>query len=233
LNRTVVIDCFPEAVARHRGTTIVAVDIIRATTTAVTAAAHGHRVFVADTVERATEIAASREGALLVGELGGTMPYGFDLQNSPALVAQLARRREMVLLSTSGTRLMYDAAAVGSVFVGSLRNVTATTRVLAKTETAVAVIGAGARGEFREEDQYGCVQIAAQLIDAGFEPATAETAKLVSRWRKADVEAFRSSHSVEYLVRSGQIADLDFVMTHLDDVDAAFSVVDGEVTVAT
>jgi len=234
LSRNIAIDCFPEAVARHGGSTIVAVDVIRATTTAVTAAAHGHRVFIADTVERATEIAKSRPGALLVGELGGTMPYGFDLQNSPALVDQLTAHREIVLLSTSGTRLMCEAATAGAnVFVGSLRNVSATARTLAEVDTNVAVIGAGARNEFREEDQFGCVQIAAQLIDAGFQPAPGETTELVLRWRGAAVDAFTSSRSVEYLVRTGQVADLDFIMDHLDDVDAAFSVVGGEVTLAT
>jgi 2-phosphosulfolactate phosphatase len=233
VSRRVAIDCFPEAVARHADPTIVAVDVIRATTTAVTAAAHGHRVFVADTVERATDIAASHPGALLVGELGGMMPYGFDLQNSPALVDQLDARREIVLLSTSGTRLICDAATAGKdVLVGSLRNVSATARHLAALDTNVAVIGAGARGEFREEDQFGCVQIATQLIDAGFEPASPETAELVHRWQGAPADAFTSSHSVEYLVRTGQIADLDFIMSHLDDVDIAFSVVASEVTPA-
>ncbi len=233
MTRSVAIDCFPEAVARHRKSTIVAVDVIRATTTAVTAAAHGHRVFVADTVERATELAASRPGALLVGELGGTMPYGFDLQNSPALVDQLTARHEIVLLSTSGTRLICDGVAAGArVYVGSLRNVSATTRVLAAAAQNVTMIGAGARGEFREEDQFGCVQIAAQLIEAGFEAASSETADLVDRWRGASVDGFMSSHSVEYLMRTGQIADLDFIMHHLDDVDTAYSVVAGEVTPA-
>ena len=232
MSRSVAIDCFPESVAAHRGSTIVAVDIIRATTTAMTAAAHGHRVFVAATLERATEIAAGLEEPLLVGELGGTMPYDFHLQNSPALVDQLTGRREIVLLSTSGTRLMCDAAAAGQVFVGSLRNISATARLLVDSATSVTLIGAGARGEFREEDQFGCVQIAALLIEAGFEAASVETAELVSRWRGQPVDSFRRSKSVEYLVRTGQIADLDFVTSHVDDIDTAYSVENGEVVPA-
>jgi 2-phosphosulfolactate phosphatase len=113
--------------------------------------------------------------------------------------------------------------------VGSLRNISATARAVVDLRNDVAVIGAGARGEFREEDQFGCAQIASRLIDAGFEPASAETWEIVRRWHGASVEAFASSRSVDYLERTGQIADLDFIMSHLDDVNSSFSVVAGEV----
>lgn len=228
MSRTVVIDCFPEAGRVYRnGYGVVAVDVLRATTTAVTALAAGHRVYPVPSLELAVPLAARLERPLLVGELGGNMPYGFDLQNSPALVAQLTDERPLILLSTSGTRLVHEARGAEAVYVGCLRNVTATAERLAARHERVALIGAGTRGSFREEDQVGCAWIAERLLDAGYEPADARTAEIVERWRGAPVETIRRSDSAEYLLRSGQLADLEFVLSHLDDVPDAFAL-DGD-----
>src|SRR5437764_14808390 len=105
--KTVVIDCFPESVQAYRnGHAIVAVDVIRATTTVVTSVALGRRCFPVPSVEAASEIAAKLSNPLLAGERGGNMPQGFDLNNS---TAGLARRTvltpPMVLLPTSRMKL--------------------------------------------------------------------------------------------------------------------------------
>jgi 2-phosphosulfolactate phosphatase len=85
---------------------LVAVDVIRATTTAITAVSMGRQCHLAPTVQAALETASRIPKVLLAGELGGDMPNGFDLTNSPA---QLAGRpdisRPLVLLSSTGTRI--------------------------------------------------------------------------------------------------------------------------------
>ena len=54
MKRSVIIDFLPESVRRYRsGWAIVAIDVIRATTTAITAAATGRRCFPAPTIEAA------------------------------------------------------------------------------------------------------------------------------------------------------------------------------------
>src|SRR6266853_3166714 len=113
MRKTVVIDCFPESVETYRnGYAIVAVDVIRATTTAVTAVALGRRVYPVPSLEEAVPLAAKLPNPLLVGELGGSMPYGFDLNNSPAdLESRTDNHRPMLLLSTSGTKLICGAAS--------------------------------------------------------------------------------------------------------------------------
>jgi phosphosulfolactate phosphohydrolase-like enzyme len=87
---TVVIDCFPASAARYGGEcAIVAVDVIRATTLAITAVSTGRRCLVAASLEDAVALRDRLGNALLVGELGGNMPHGFDMNNSPAdLVAR-------------------------------------------------------------------------------------------------------------------------------------------------
>src|SRR6266516_4087340 len=111
MQKTVVIDCFPESVVAYRsGYAIVAVDVIRATTTAITGVALGRRCFPVPTVPAARQRAAHLERALLVGEVGGRMPVGFDLTNSPAALASRTDvERPMVLVSSSGTVLLHRA----------------------------------------------------------------------------------------------------------------------------
>jgi len=82
---SVVIDCFAESVRRYRDDyAVVSVDVIRAATTAVTSVFLGRRCFPVPSIEVALPLAARLDHPLLVGELGGNMPYGFDLTNSPA-----------------------------------------------------------------------------------------------------------------------------------------------------
>src|ERR1043166_2774538 len=85
--KSVIIDCLPEQASKY-GTdwAIVAIDVIRATTTAITAVADGRRCFPAPTVEAAFEIARGLDRPILAGENGGTMPDGFEMDNSPAEV---------------------------------------------------------------------------------------------------------------------------------------------------
>jgi len=79
---TVVIDCFPESAARYReGHAIVAIDVVRATTTAITAVAGGRRCFPVPTVAAAHDVAGRLDRPLLAGEQGGAVPPGFDLNN--------------------------------------------------------------------------------------------------------------------------------------------------------
>jgi 2-phosphosulfolactate phosphatase len=232
MERIVAIDCFPENLVHYQdGFAIVAVDVIRATTTAVTGVALNRRCFPAPSVEVATVLAQTLDDPLLVGELGGNMPYGFHLTNSPsALALRSDVYRPMVLLSTSGTQVLCEAKGCAAAYAACLRNYTAQVRFLADHHPKVAVIGAGTRGEFREEDQMCCAWIADGLIHAGYGIADEQTSKLVERWSGAPVDAFLDSNSVKYLTSTGQLNDLDFILEHVDDVDAVFALENDEIT---
>jgi 2-phosphosulfolactate phosphatase len=232
MDRVVAIDCFAESLMRYRAgyVAIVAVDVIRATTTAVTGVALNRRCFPAASLEAATALAEELDDPLLVGELGGNMPYGFHLTNSPA---ELALRsdvfRPMILLSTSGTQVLCEAKRRGAVYAACLRNYTAQVRFLAAHHPRVAVVGAGTRGEFREEDQMCCAWIAEGLMHAGYRPSDEQTTKLVQRWSGAPVDAFLDSNSVKYLMSTGQHSDLNFILEHVDDLNAVFALEKDEI----
>jgi 2-phosphosulfolactate phosphatase len=219
----VVIDWSPERLGRYAGGwVVVAVDVVRATTTAVTAVAAGRACYPVPSVDAARDLAAGLDQPLLVGELGGVVPPGFDLDNSPAALSHRTDvERPVVLLSTTGTRLFARPAPGVAVHAACLRNLTAQVRRLATGHWHVAVIGAGSRGEFRDEDQWACARIAAGLVEAGYRPS-GPTAKMLDRWRDVPVEVLEGGASADYLRRSDRLDDLDFVLGHVDDLDATF-----------
>ena len=221
MNRSVVIDCFPASAQRYVEThAIVVVDVLRATTTATTALALGRRVFPVQTTDEAFVLASKLSEPLLVGELGGNMPFGFDLTNSPLQVASRDDSyRPMILVSSSGTQLLMNAArGKGAVYVACLRNLSAMVGHLVRNHDAVAILGAGSRGQFRREDQIGCAWLAEKLLEEGFTAETADTLKYVDRWSGADLNVIRAGRSAAYLLKSNQESDLDYVLAHIDDL---------------
>jgi 2-phosphosulfolactate phosphatase len=232
MSKTVTIGCFHEDLPTDGAScAVVAVDVIRASTTAVTAAALGRRCFPVHSVEAATALAARLENPVLAGELGGVQPYGFHLQNSPWQIEQLPdNHRHVVLLSTSGTKLMCAAAGrTGTTtYAACLRNHSAQSDQLAARHDRVLLMGAESRGDFREEDQLCCGRIGARLVEAGFEPSDTLTAAVIERWGQAPDDAFVGGRSTDYLHASGQQHDLEFILTHVDDTDAVFPIEDGE-----
>jgi 2-phosphosulfolactate phosphatase len=225
----VVVDCFPEVADRYLSDwTLVAVDVIRATTTAVTASWRGFRVFPAHDLEQARCLAERLADPLLVGELDGAVPPGFHETNSPAAMElRCDTARPVVLLSTSGTRLLRTGDEREATYAACLRNASAQAQWLVGRHRRIALVGAGARGEFRDEDQYGCARIALALLQAGYRPG-GMTTEVVDRWAALPPSAFADGHSAEYLRRTGQAADLDFVLHHDDDVPAVFRLVRSE-----
>jgi 2-phosphosulfolactate phosphatase len=231
---TVVIDCFPDSVRHYReGYTVVAIDIIRATTTAITAVAMGRQCFPVPSLEAAMLLKAELKDALLVGELGGEMPDGFDMSNSPAeLALRTDVSRPLILLSSTGTALVCEAGKCDVAYLACFRNYASVARHLAGRYRKIAIIGAGSRGEFREEDQMCCAWIAEALTKAGYEPQDNRTIEIIDRWSGAPPDAFAGGASVEYLRRSGQLKDLQFILAHINDLNDAFLVENNEIVVA-
>jgi 2-phosphosulfolactate phosphatase len=232
--RSVAIECFSEGFVRHRPDhSVVAIDVIRATTTAITAVALGRRCYPVASLEAAEELRRRLSDPLLAGELGGNMPFAFDVQNSPAeLVSRKDTHRPLVLLSSNGTQLMAHAAAgYRQAFVACLRTVAAQAEAL-REHRRVLILGAGTRGQFREEDQLCAAWIAERLLASGHAPADARTAALVERWSGSRPDVLRDGRSAAYLTASGQTADLEFVLEHVDDLSCAYRLQRGEVVAA-
>ena len=230
----VVIACARDLNAFGSAEAIVVVDVIRATTTLATARAAGRRCFPVGSIEQAHTLAERFDAPLLAGEVGGVMPQGFELNNSPAALAGRDDvERPLILLTTSGTRVIASARPLQTVFAASLRNWSAEVERLASSGwRRVALVGAETRGEFRDEDQLCCAWIAAGLAERGFSWADAATEAVAERWSGKEVGSIADGHSAGYLRRSGQLPDLEYVLDHVDDLGVTFGFDGLELTIS-
>ena len=231
MQKQVIIDCFPESARKYRkGYAVVAVDVIRATTSAVTVAASGGRCLPVPSVDAAFQLKSKLRDPLLAGEIAGALAPGFALNNSPSELAALdIAGRPVILLSSSGTRLIHQAKGCDTVHLACFRNYAFVARHLAGLLPRVAVIGAGSRGEFREEDQMCCAWIARDLAEMGYAPADEMTLDMIKQWATEPPEAALCGKSAEYLRRSGQTKDLEFILAHINDLHGVYQMRNGEV----
>lgn len=220
MTRSFVVDALPESAARYRSThALVAVDVFRATSVIVTALAGGHSVYPVGTLAEALNTAGRLRQPLLAGEQAGVKPHGFDFDNSPVALEAAPGHHPVVLLTSAGTLLLTNCRGGSAIYVACLRNFSATAREVV-SHRRVALIGAGTRGQPRDEDQLVCAWIGDQLLDAGFRPEDERTLREVERWRGADPALLRYGPSADFLRASGQERDLDWVLAHIDDLDA-------------
>ncbi len=209
---------------------VVVVDVIRAMTTAVTAVAGGRRCLPVATLEAARAMERVLARPILAGEVEGATPGGFELTNSPTAIARRRdRERPLVLLSSSGTPLLAAVCAAGAVYPACLRNARAVADHLAAQDCDVTLMGAATRGQFREEDQLCCARIATRLAAAGFTVADEATEAVMRAWGDARTDVITSGPSADFLRRTGQLDDLDFIVRHVDDVHAVFRLRAGEI----
>jgi 2-phosphosulfolactate phosphatase len=137
------------------GSTVVVIDLLRATSTICQALASGANevvplLEVADAVAAALNL--GREGVVLGGERGGGKIAGFDLGNSPTEYTPAAVAGKRVLLTTTnGTRALHHARQARRVVAGALVNLSAVIESI-QNEPRVDVLCAGTDGRESRED---------------------------------------------------------------------------------
>jgi 2-phosphosulfolactate phosphatase len=132
---------------RHARTVYVVVDVIRATTSlCMFFERGGRRVLVTRGIDAAREARAQSHGvALLAGEVGGVMPAGFELGNSPTQISGYELRgRDVLFATTNGTRALHACQGGGAIFAGALRNASAVAAAAVRAALRQAPLSAGA-----------------------------------------------------------------------------------------
>ncbi|WP_219836430.1 2-phosphosulfolactate phosphatase [Paenibacillus sp. R14(2021)] len=134
----------------HR--TVIAIDVLRATSTIVAALEAGASgIYPVETVLEARAMQCS--GHLLAGERFCRKIPGFDLGNSPEeFTNDLVRGRRVVLTTTNGTRALHKAMRADYVLAGSLTNAAACAQAAAQLRRDLVLLCAGSHNEFALED---------------------------------------------------------------------------------
>ncbi len=143
------------------GRDVVVLDVLRATSTVVTALASGATGVLPLGSVGLAAARARAEGAVLGGEREGLAPPGFDLGNSPCEYdAARCAGRLVVLSTTNGTQAVLAARGSRRVLAGALLNAEATARALvAGGARDVLLLCSGSRGEVAADDvaAAGCL----------------------------------------------------------------------------
>jgi 2-phosphosulfolactate phosphatase len=114
------------------GGTVVAVDVIRAFTTAAYAFAAGAReIWLVADVDDALDFKRRHPGALAMGEDHGRRPAGFDFSNSPVAISRAdLSGRVLVQRTSAGTRGVVAAHRAARLWCASLVCASATARAI-------------------------------------------------------------------------------------------------------
>jgi len=213
-----------------KGARCAAVDVLRATTTIVTAMASGAKSFMPFmSSNEIRDYVKSRRRAqyVLGGEEKGLKIPGFDLGNSPFeyLPENVVAGRTVLFSTTNGTPAMRRAYAESGypVNILSLVNIAATTEAMlsqAKNDkaTKIALVCAGKGGKPSSEDTYcaGLIvkRLAQRLTENGLTPDLTDSASIAEGFAAKNesraLQVLRECEHGRSLIEIGFERDLEF-----------------------
>ena len=145
--------------AREAVGAVVIIDVFRAFTTAAIAFDRGATeiVLVAE-IDEALELHRRGVGDLLMGEVGGARPDGFDFGNSPHEISQANVAGKTLVQSTrAGTVGVAAASKADTIFLGSFVVAQATVDAVSQEEPEiVSIIAMGDQGVVRSDEDEHC-----------------------------------------------------------------------------
>jgi 2-phosphosulfolactate phosphatase len=207
--------CFsPELLPLYdlKGGVAVVVDVLRATSSIVTALAQGvtHLVPVSE-VDECRALAAA--GYLTAAERDGRPAEGVDLGNSPFDYldgAVAVRGRAVAINTTNGTRALHLARTADAVVVGAFLNLAAVAEFLRQQEKDVVVVCAGWKGKFCLEDTLYGGALAARLAPHFDTNSSDTTLAALDLWQAAEPDV------AAYLLKSAHVRRLNSLEAHKD-----------------
>jgi len=144
--------------AAERGDVLVIIDVLRCSSTIVTALVNGaSEIIPVSTVKQAKQMKLQRPSYILAGERKGLKPEGFELGNSPReFTHRKVNGRAIILTTTDGTLAFGFAKGAREVLVGSFLNAEAVGKRVCKTacreNCGISLVACGKGGEFSIED---------------------------------------------------------------------------------
>jgi len=150
------------------GATAVVFDVLRATSTIVTALSSGYRrVYPVVNAGEAMRMARKR-GFCLAGERGGQKISGFPLGNSPLefSTGPVAGADILVLTTSNGTAAIRSASAAEKVLTGSIINARAVARAAIGEGRDIVLVCAGSGGLYSLDDILGAGFVLMEIVAA-------------------------------------------------------------------
>jgi len=194
------------------GSVAVVFDVLRATSTMITALAHGAAgIWPVRTIEDAWALKEKRPAALLGGERHGDRIQGFDLGNSPLEYRENIRGREIISTTTNGTIALRAVEHAASVLAGSLLNIGAIAAHLGASPTRdILIVCAGTFREAALEDVLAAGMLVSLLPNLRLTDS-AQLALALYRQEERDLPAgLRRAKNGRALLAKGREAEVDW-----------------------
>jgi len=201
------------------GKLVVIIDVLRASSTIVTALANGCRGFIPilspdKAKKKAQEF--ENERVLLGGEREGIKIEGFDLGNSPReYKKEVAKGKTIIFSTTNGVKTLGMVKGAHRIIIGSFLNLQAVCDYCTNYEGDISIICAGRKGKFSLEDT-ACAGMMVNSLRDVFSGDHQEidanlTAQLLYvKFGNNILEILRKSQHGQYLESIGLGEDLKF-----------------------
>ncbi len=227
---------------RLAGATAVVVDVFLATTTLLTILENGaRRVFPVASLEEAEEVGGGldRTRTLRGGEQDAEKIEGYDLGPYPEeYTPEAVAGKDVVFVTTNGTRAISGAADARELLIGSLRNAPAVARHLEASGTeSIYVVCAGSAGRFVVEDFLGASTILSHLNRDGYlddwrlNDAGWMALDFAERYEGRESEVLKQGRAGRWFFENDMVEEFEFV-SEVGASDLVPEVVEGELRVA-
>ncbi len=191
-------------------TTCVVFDVLRATSSMVTALAHGAAaIHPVCTIEEALAHRAERSGAILCGERHGERIEGFALGNSPFEYRDVAGRT-LISTTTNGTVALSAGEKAERVLAGAILNLGALAEELRRSNPErVLLVCAGTFEEFALEDAEAA-GLLIQMLGRASLTDSAHAALAVAQAFPQPLDALRAARNGRVLLAKGRGDEVDW-----------------------
>ena len=153
--------------ARSASGITVIIDVFRCFTTEAVAFEKGaKKIILVAEIEEAFDLKADGVGDILMGEVGGKKPEGFDYGNSPFELLGADLKGKTIIQSTrAGTVGVTNASGADLIYGGSLAVASATVRALkAHNPSKITLVAMGSEGINRADEDEQCALYLRNLL---------------------------------------------------------------------
>ena len=200
------------------GKITVVVDVLRATTTIITALMNGAKEIVpVGSVEFAMKASSNMFGGqtLICGERNAKKIDGFNLGNSPLeFTNDVISGKSLVFFTTNGTKAIVKAKYSDEVIIASFLNISAVAKYLVELNKPFEILCAGKNNSFCLEDTVFAGKLIAEILtqteDVELTDSGLASAAIAKTFGKNLKKMFAESEHGKFLIENGFEEDLKY-----------------------
>jgi 2-phosphosulfolactate phosphatase len=165
-----------------RNKAVVVIDVLRATSTIVTAMQNGAKgVIPVEDMGEASKISQNvdSDDYLLCGEKDGVKIEGYDLGNSPLeYTRERVEGKTLIFNTTNGTKAIKRSLGSSTIYIASFLNITSVTNALKLEKNDIVLVCAGWKGRMALEDMLLAGNIVYNLTEGTLPDSSTDGAKV-------------------------------------------------------